>query len=108
MPYVKAALFAILEEADKRKKKPVGAKIALGPAVSDLEEFRELFKMLAHGTVCENTELELEIVKGAVACKKCKHKGEVKHAPIRCPKCNSPDIETNATSVSVLEVEFED
>ncbi|MCX6778093.1 MAG: hydrogenase/urease maturation nickel metallochaperone HypA, partial [Candidatus Micrarchaeota archaeon] len=77
MPYVKAALFAILEVADKRKKKAVSAKIALGPAVSDLEEFRELFKMLAHGTACENTELELSLIKGEVVCKKCKHKGEV-------------------------------
>ncbi|MFH1470723.1 MAG: hydrogenase maturation nickel metallochaperone HypA [Candidatus Micrarchaeota archaeon] len=105
MPYVKAALSAALEGAKGGKVKRV--KVEVGTVVTDLAEFRELFFMLSEGTPAGGAKLEVAHNKPFLKCLKCKKRTSTQISPIRCPKCGSPDIETNANEVKVVEIEVE-
>ncbi len=105
MPYVKAALAKVLETAKGRKVKRI--KVEVGNNVSDIPEFRELFFMLSEGTPAGNAKLEITAMKPYLKCHKCKKTMVTEFSPIRCPKCGSPDIETNANEVKVVEIEVE-
>lgn len=105
MPYVKAALSKVLEAAKGRKVKSI--RVEVGANVSDVREFRELFFMLSESTPAANAKLEVRIMKPYLKCHKCKNETSTEFSPIRCPKCGSPDIETNANEVKVVEIEVE-
>ncbi len=105
MPYVKAALSAVLEGAKGKKVKRI--RIEVGSNITDVAEFRELFFMLSESTPAGNAKLEVKMMKPYLKCHKCKKETSTQFSPIRCPKCGSPDIETNANEVKVVEIEVE-
>ena len=85
MPYVKAALAKVLEEAKGRKVERVN--IEVGPGVSDATEFRGLFFMLSESTVAANAKLELVMLKPTLKCHSCGYDSTLEYSPVRCPKC---------------------
>lgn len=105
MPYVKSALASVLAAAKGKQVKRI--KIEVGANASDLHEFRELFFMMSEGTVAGTSKLELTVAKPFLLCHSCNFKSEMEYSPIRCNKCGSPDIETNANDVKVVEIETE-
>ena len=105
MPYVKAALSAVLEAAKGKKVKRI--RVEVGSNVTDLSEFRELFFMLSESTAARGAKLEVKHNKPYLNCRACKAETSVQFSPIRCPKCGSPDIETNANEVKIIEIEVE-
>ena len=105
MPYVKAALSAVLEAAKGKKVKRM--KIEVGSNVTDLEEFRELFFMLSESTAAGGAKLEVKQMKPYLKCGACKAETSSQFSPVRCPKCGSPDIETNANEVKIVEIEVD-
>ncbi len=105
MPYVKAALSKVLEAAGGRKVKVI--RLELGSNVSDLQEFRELFFMLSESTSAGSAKLDIKMMKTYLKCHACKKQMTAEYSPIRCPKCGSPDIETNANEVKVIDIEVE-
>jgi Zn finger protein HypA/HybF involved in hydrogenase expression len=105
MPYVKAALAGVLEGAKGKKVKSI--KVEVGSVVTDLAEFRELFFMLSESTSAGGAKLDVKHSKPYFKCHKCKKQSSTEYSPIRCPKCGSPDIETNANEVKVVEIEVE-
>jgi hydrogenase nickel insertion protein HypA len=105
MPYVKAALEKVLDTAKGKKVKRI--KVEVGANVSDVSEFRELFFMLSESTPAANAKLEIKQMKPFIKCHKCKKESSIQYSPIRCPKCGSPDIETNANEVKIVEIEVE-
>ena len=105
MPYVKAALASVLVAAKGKKVKAI--RIEVGANVSDVDEFRELFFMLSESTPAGNAKLDVKIMKPYIKCHKCKKESTTEYSPVRCPKCGSPDIETNANEVKVVDIEVE-
>ena len=103
MPYVKAALATVLATAGGRKVRRVSVQV--GEGASDVTEFKELFFVLAEGTVAGNAKLEVFVMKPSFECHACAQSGSLDYSPVRCPKCGSPDIETNANEVKVVEIE---
>jgi hydrogenase nickel incorporation protein HypA/HybF len=99
---------AIVEEANKRNLKPVGAKISCGqlnPINDDSLNFA--FEIAANGTVCEGVVLEIVHIPLSAKCKKCEKFFDFDiYSPI-CPECESIEFEFSPDAELLLEeIEF--
>jgi len=56
------------------------------------ESLRFAFKMIASGTILDNTELWIEEPKAVCQCRACQAKTEIDDLVTQCPRCQSGDI----------------
>ena len=99
----------ILTETNKQNAKPVIAKISCGMlnAVND-ETLRFAFAVVAKGTACENTKLEIEHKPMQGQCKKCKATFDFELHQPNCPNCKSKEFDLLPDAPLVLEeIEFQ-
>jgi len=87
---VRKVLADVLAKANGRRVRKVAVRLTASHA--DEEEFRDLFKANAKGTLAEDAELEIEFVNNAYVCESCGYSEEVPFEPIRCANCGSPDL----------------
>ncbi|MEN6338259.1 MAG: hydrogenase maturation nickel metallochaperone HypA [Phycisphaerales bacterium] len=99
----------ILQEAEKRHAKPVGAKMSCGELnkVND-DSLLFAFEAVAQGTPCEGMTLRIEHKPLQARCKSCGGVFAVDISNIQCPDCGSGDFELLPDAPMVLdEIEFE-
>jgi hydrogenase nickel incorporation protein HypA/HybF len=66
------------------------------------------FELVAHGTLVEGAELEIEEVPARVRCERCGAEGKNDGFPLCCPCCGSVDVSVTAGDelhVEALEVD---
>src|SRR5690242_4904864 len=69
------------------------------------------FEIVARGTVCADSTLELEVVAAELECSACGHRWELDEPPFWCPVCSSSQTEVVAGDefqVESIEVEEEE
>jgi hydrogenase nickel incorporation protein HypA/HybF len=87
-----SALVATVEKfADGHPVTTVNVRIGrLRQVVPDSLEF--YFEVVARGTVCEGSRLELEVVPARLHCSACRHEWELTEPPFWCPRCSSHEV----------------
>jgi hydrogenase nickel incorporation protein HypA/HybF len=101
---------AIVEEARKRRAKPVSAKMSCGElnAVND-EVLRFAFEAVAEGTPCEGVELRIEHKPLRARCRACERTFAVDLSHAQCPNCSNGDFELLPDAPLLLEeIELEE
>lgn len=51
------------------------------------------FEVYKNGTICQNSELVINLQAVVVKCKECGFKGELEQNDFTCPSCNSQELE---------------
>lgn len=100
----------ILQEARKRRAKPIGAKMSCGElnAVND-EVLSFAFDAIAQGTRCEGMRLQIEHKAMQARCRACDRTFTVNLSDVKCPDCTGEDFELLPDAPLVLEeIEFEE
>jgi hydrogenase nickel incorporation protein HypA/HybF len=98
----------IVAEAQKRRAKPVRAKMSCGQlnAVND-EVLSFAFEAVVEGTVCEGMTLEIEHKPMQAKCRQCARMYAVDFSSVRCPACGGEDFELLPDAPIILEeIEF--
>jgi hydrogenase nickel incorporation protein HypA/HybF len=98
----------ILAEAQKRRAKPVRARMSCGQlnAVND-EVLSFAFDAVVAGTLCQGMTLEIEHKAMQAKCRACGDTYAADVANVRCPVCGSDDFELLPDAPIVLEeIEF--
>ena len=99
----------ISEEATKQNAKPVSAKISCGKLNAINEDVLGFaFNAIAKDTICENIKLIVEHIPLQAVCKECNSNYEIDFLNIKCPNCQSENMELLPDSPLILEeIEFE-
>ena len=102
-------LTQISEEAIKQNAKPVSAKISCGKLNTINEDVLCFaFDAIAKNTICENMKLYVEQKPLMAICKDCKNSFAVDFSNIKCPDCESENLEIMPDAPLLLEeIEFE-
>ncbi|MBN2127883.1 MAG: hydrogenase maturation nickel metallochaperone HypA [Sedimentisphaerales bacterium] len=101
---------AIVQEAEKRRAKPIRAKMSCGElnAVND-EVLSFAFDAVAAGTPCAGVKLEVEHKALQAKCRRCERTFVVEMSDVRCPHCKGDDFELLPDAPLILEeIEFEE
>jgi hydrogenase nickel incorporation protein HypA/HybF len=100
----------IIQEAEKRRARPVRAKMSCGElnAVND-EVLSFAFEAVAQGTLCAGVKLEIEHKAIQAKCRVCDSTFAVMLADAVCPNCKGGDFELLPDAPLLLEeIEFEE
>jgi hydrogenase nickel incorporation protein HypA/HybF len=102
-------LAQISEEAAKQNAKPISAKISCGKLNTINEDVLCFaYEAIAQGTVCKNMKLNVEQKPLMAVCKECKNSFAVDFSNIKCPNCQSENLEILPDAPLLLEeIEFE-
>lgn len=102
-------LTQISEEAAKQNAKPVSAKISCGKLNALNEDVLCFaFDAIAKGTICENMKLNVEQKPLKAVCRECKNTFAIDFNHIKCPDCQSENMEILPDAPLLLEeIEFE-
>ena len=98
----------IVEEARKRRWKPIRARMSCGElnAVND-EVLSFAFEAAAEGTLCQGVELQIEHKPLRARCHTCDRTYPIDPSHTRCPDCAGEDFELLPDAPLVLEeIEF--
>ena len=100
----------ISHEAEKRRARPIRAKMSCGQlnAVND-EVLSFAFEAAAQGTGCEGMNLQIEHKTLQAECLACSHGFAVDLADVRCPSCGAENFRLLPDAPLLLEeIEFEE
>jgi len=99
----------ISEEAIKQDAKPVSAKISCGKLNALNEDVLGFaFTAISKDTICEGMKILVEHKPLQAVCKDCDIKYDVDFLNIKCPNCQSENMELLPDSPLILEeIEFE-
>lgn len=101
---------AISREAEKRRARPIRAKMSCGQlnAVND-EVLSFAFEAVAQGTRCEGMRLQIEHKALQAECLACNHTFAVDLSGVRCPSCGTENFRLLPDAPLLLEeIEFEE
>ncbi|OHB65198.1 MAG: hypothetical protein A2Y77_08290 [Planctomycetes bacterium RBG_13_62_9] len=101
---------AISHEAQKRRARPIRAKVSCGEwsAVND-EVLSFAFEAIARGTSCEGLQLQIEHKPLRAKCRRCARVFDVDLSSATCPSCGAEDFELLPDAPLTLEeIEFEE
>ena len=97
---------------NKQKSIPEGSKItSVNASLSPLshvkpETLAETFRTTAKGTEFEKTALSIKVLPLGIKCRSCKHGFSIDRPTVKCPKCNSADLDiVNTREFTVDSVE---
>ncbi len=110
MAVAQSLIEVISQEAEKRRARPIRAKISCGQlnAVND-EVLSFAFEAAAQGTRCEGTRLQIEHKALQGECWECNHTFAVDLADVRCPSCGAENFRLLPDAPLLLEeIEFEE
>ena len=100
----------ISQEAEKRRAKPIRAKMSCGQlnAVND-EVLSFAFEAAAQGTRCEGMNLQIEHQALQAECLACSQTFAVDLSDVRCPSCGPENFRLLPDAPLLLEeIEFEE
>ena len=88
------------------KQKIATVKVAIGQArTSHQAELKELFAMIAKGTVAEGAKLEIAIIPLKSICANCQSEFNPQVMRLDCAKCGSSNIKvTSGQELQILEL----
>jgi len=96
-----------VKHADGRHVAVVNLRVGrLRQVVPDTLEF--YFEFVARGTLCEGSELVVEVVDARLRCRPCAEEWEIEIPAFRCPTCGGSDVEIasgNEFEIESIEVE---
>jgi len=109
MTVAQSLVEAIVQEAEKRRAKPVRAKMSCGElnGVND-EVLSFAFEAVAQGTLCAGVKLEIEHKAIQAKCRACGNTFAITLSDTTCPNCKGGDFELLPDAPLLLEeIEFE-
>lgn len=90
------SLFDLLEQyaAEHRAKRVLRVKVKLGQ-LSGIEPhlLKVAFDTFKEKTIADSAQIEIEVEKLSVQCRQCNKKSALEEMILKCPACNSLEVE---------------
>jgi hydrogenase nickel incorporation protein HypA/HybF len=73
------------------------------------DTLRFYFSFVSRGTVCEDAQLEVEVVDARLRCEACTHSWALESPSFRCPRCGGGEAGiTSGDELEVVSIELEE